>query len=76
VARERILEEGYFAFEELEVYQRSVELAAMVYQTTQGFPDSERFGLVTQLRRAATSVSLNIAEGKGVHRHFWCSVPN
>jgi four helix bundle protein len=60
-----MLEKGYFAFEELEVYHRSVDLAALVYKLTQGFSDSERFGLTSQIRRAPTSVSLNIAEGKG-----------
>lgn len=63
--RERMVQKGYFAFEELEVYHRSVDLAALIYKLTQAFPDLERFGLISQLRRAATSVELNIAEGKG-----------
>jgi four helix bundle protein len=63
--RQGLVENGYFAFEDLEVYHRSVDLTADVYKLTQTFPDLERFGLISQLRRAATSVSLNIAEGKG-----------
>lgn len=54
-----------FGFEQLEVYQLAVNVAVKVYRLTQTFPSEERFGLVNQVRRAATSVALNIAEGKG-----------
>jgi four helix bundle protein len=50
-------------FEKLRVYQDSVALALSVYKLTKKFPKDELFGLVSQLRRAAVSVSLNIAEG-------------
>ncbi|MBF6594660.1 MAG: four helix bundle protein [Thermaceae bacterium] len=57
--------EGYFSFEQLEVYQKSITLIARVYQLTGNFPADERFGLTSQIRRAANSITLNIAEGKG-----------
>lgn len=57
--------ERYFPFEQLEVYRLAVAFAADVYRTTASFPADERFGLTNQLRRAATSISLNIAEGRG-----------
>ena len=49
----------------LDVYHLSVEMAADVYRVSGHFPQDERFGLTNQLRRAATSVTLNIAEGAG-----------
>ena len=52
-------------FRELKVWQRSMELIVEVYQLTQAFPQAEQFGLISQLRRAAVSISLNIAEGAG-----------
>ena len=52
-----------FNFEKLDVWQRAVELAAFVYDLTKGFPADEKFGITSQLRRAAVSVSSNIAEG-------------
>lgn len=55
----------FFGFEKLDVYHLSVELTATVYGPTASFPADERFGLTNQLRRAATSVTLNIAEGAG-----------
>lgn len=58
-------ERRFFGFEKLEIYHQSVELAAEVYRLTGSFPADERFGLTNQLRRAATSVTLNIAEGSG-----------
>jgi four helix bundle protein len=51
--------------ENLRVYAEARELAAAIYLLTASFPRSERFGLVAQMRRAATSVGSNIAEGCG-----------
>ena len=54
---------GYFRFEKLEVWKDAREFVLLVYKVTSGFPSTERFGLVDQIRRAAVSVALNIAEG-------------
>ena len=50
-------------FTDLKVWQRSHQLTLEVYRLTTGFPSEERFGLVSQLRRAAASAPTNIAEG-------------
>lgn len=52
-----------FKFEKLAVWQKAIEFADHVYTATDSFPAEERFGLTNQLRRAANSVSSNIAEG-------------
>ena len=52
-----------FNFEKLDVWQRAVDLAAVVYDFTAEFPSDEKFGIVSQMRRAAVSLSSNIAEG-------------
>ena len=52
-----------FGFEKLEVWQKAVDLADEVYRLTREFPDYEKFGLANQMRRAAVSISSNIAEG-------------
>lgn len=57
------LEKMYFKFEKLEVWNLSKKLILEVYRYTESLPLDERFNLVSQARRAATSVSLNIAEG-------------
>jgi four helix bundle protein len=54
-----------FRFESLEVFDLAVEFARLAYQMTRKFPRDEMFGLTANLRRAATSVALNIAEGAG-----------
>jgi four helix bundle protein len=54
-----------FRFERLEVWRRSIEFADAIYSVTRGFPVEERYGLSRQLRRAAVSISSNIAEGSG-----------
>jgi four helix bundle protein len=50
-------------FTDLKVWQRSHALVLKIYTLTSDFPAEERFGLTSQLRRAATSVATNIAEG-------------
>jgi four helix bundle protein len=50
-------------FTDLKVWQRGHSLVLSVYRLTTGFPQTERYGLVSQLRRAALSVPTNIAEG-------------
>jgi four helix bundle protein len=52
-----------FNFEKLDVWQRAIDFADLVYKSTRNFPADERFGLTNQMRRAAISVSSNIAEG-------------
>ncbi|MEW6162278.1 MAG: four helix bundle protein [Nitrospirota bacterium] len=50
-------------FKDLVVWQKAHELVIEVYRTTKLFPSEERFGLVSQMRRAAVSVPANLAEG-------------
>ena len=52
-----------FNFEKLDVWHKAIEFADLVYSLTRNFPSDERFGLTNQMRRAAVSVSSNIAEG-------------
>jgi four helix bundle protein len=48
---------------ELVAWQQAMLLVRQIYELTAGFPADERFGLVTQMRRAAVSIPSNIAEG-------------
>ncbi len=52
-------------FRKLTVWQKAMDLAEKIYIVTLSFPKNEEFGLVSQIRRAAVSVSSNIAEGAG-----------
>jgi four helix bundle protein len=52
-----------FNFEKLETWQKAIAFADYVYAVTRNFPADERFGLTNQMRRAAVSISSNIAEG-------------
>lgn len=54
-----------FRFEKLTAWQKAIDFADAVYDATAGFPTDERFGLTSQLRRAAVSISSNLAEGNG-----------
>ena len=53
------------SYKELGVWRKAVSLALDGYKLTSHFPDSEKFGLTSQIRRAATSIPANIAEGWG-----------
>ena len=52
-----------FNFEKLEVWKKAIDFADLVYSFTRHFPDNERFGLTSQMRRASVSIASNIAEG-------------
>lgn len=50
-------------FRELEIWKRSFTMVNEIYKITSQFPDSEKYGLVSQIRRSAVSIPSNIAEG-------------
>ena len=56
-----------FSFEKLVVWQKSKDLSIHIYKITSSFPNEEKFGLVSQLRRCAVSIASNLAEGSGRH---------
>ena len=55
----------HFSFEDLKVYQKSLDFIDYVYTLTAKFPKSELYGLTSQFNRAAVSIALNTAEGSG-----------
>ena len=52
-----------YSFEKLEVWNEAKELSKAIYNITKYFPDDEKFGITSQLRRASVSICSNIAEG-------------
>jgi len=54
-----------FSFEKLNVWQKAKTLAVNIYTVTEKFPEKERFGLISQIRRCSISIPSNIAEGTG-----------
>ena len=52
-------------YKELKVWQKAYQLCLEVYKITRGFPSDEKYGLTSQMRRAAVSVPSNLAEGYG-----------
>ena len=54
-------------YKQLKIWKRGFQLAIDVYKLTNKFPNHERYNLTSQLRRAATSISSNIAEGASKH---------
>ena len=59
------MEMHLFSFENLDVYGKARALVTEIYQIQNLFPKEERFGLCDQLRRAAVSITANLAEGSG-----------
>ena len=59
------MKETKFKFEDLKVYQKSLDFVDLVYNTCNDFPKIERYALSSQFTRAAVSISLNITEGSG-----------
>ena len=55
----------HFRFEELQVYQKSLDFVDRAYMVTESFPKTEIYNLASQFKRAAVSIALNIAEGAG-----------
>ena len=52
-------------FRKLKAWEKAHELTLGIYRATNGFPDNERYGIVSQVRRACASIPTNIAEGCG-----------
>ncbi len=57
---------------ELDVWKESIDMVTNIYRLTAEYPDSEKFGLVSQMRRAAVSIPSNIAEGaaRGTNKEY------
>ncbi|HYX28983.1 MAG TPA: four helix bundle protein [Pyrinomonadaceae bacterium] len=53
------------SYRDLLVWQKGIDLVVVTYRATAAFPKSETYGLTSQIRRAATSIPANIAEGYG-----------
>lgn len=54
-------------FEDLEAWKQAIELAVLIYKLTGDFPSNELYALTSQMRRASSSISANLAEGYGRH---------
>lgn len=54
-----------YSFDKLEVWSLAKDFSRLVYKITQSFPYDEKYGIISQLRRASISVCTNLAEGSG-----------
>jgi len=54
---------GIKSYKELEVWKKGIEIVNVVYEVTKKLPPDERYGLVSQMQRAAVSIPVNVAEG-------------
>jgi len=59
------------SYKDLDAWRVGMDLVEATYRLTAGFPGDERFGLVSQMRRAAISITSNIAEGQAVRTPRW-----
>ncbi|MCL5286984.1 MAG: four helix bundle protein [Acidobacteria bacterium] len=55
------------SYKDLKVWQKGIEISRLIYEITSKFPTEEKYGLVSQMRRAAVSIVSNIAEGQARH---------
>ncbi|GMQ78713.1 MAG: four helix bundle protein [Anaerolineae bacterium] len=65
----------YLSYRDLIVWQQGIKLSILIYKLTEAFPNTELYGLTSQIRRSAVSIPSNIAEGQarkspGEFRHF------
>jgi four helix bundle protein len=58
------MEDKKQSYKDLIVWQKSMQVVKLVYQVTSRFPENEKFGLVSQMRRCSVSIPSNIAEGR------------
>lgn len=65
MSTEQILTIAIKDFRKLTVYQKAMDLADKIYEIVRQFPDTEKYSMVSQITRATTSISANIAEGNG-----------
>lgn len=56
-------------YRKLDIWKRAMDYAVKLYKFSSRFPENEKYGLVSQLRRSAYSIPLNIAEGAGSESH-------
>jgi four helix bundle protein len=68
--QERVVGTGIGTFEDLEVYQVAREFRKAMYRIAEDLPEKEKFGLISQVRRAALSLTNNIAEGHGRYHYL------
>ena len=61
------MNQGTQNYKDLLVWQKGITLAKSIYQLTKNFPSEEKFGLTSQMRRAAVSIPSNLAEGQARH---------
>jgi len=64
IVRKGLMENKINSYRDLLVWQKGLELAYLLYEITRSFPQEEKFGLTSQIRRAAVSIPSNIAEGQ------------
>ena len=54
-----------FSFEKLDAWKDAMKLTEVIYKMTKIFPEEEKYGIISQIQRAAVSIPVNIAEGRG-----------
>ena len=63
-----------YTYKDLTVWQKALDLAEETYKATRAFPNEEKYGLISQMRRSAVSISSNIAEGRLRGTEKYCRI--